>query len=194
MEKIMHIHESLPGQGVPKIIGRIWKCKCLVFYETQEYTPETKQSAIDLINAKIKLFKDENKGMFNSYKTMPIKSSKHGVVGVFRYSGTEKCYPSYCANIKKKPLKIEICYSIKYFGEDLALDLAVRMSKTLRICINHEHLMEELNEYLAYKKKLRQFRRPERIKKAVSNIVEAYEELEKYCIDFKGGLCQYENN
>ncbi len=188
-----HIHESLPRQGTPKFIARIWNNGCLIFYETESFENKTKEQARDLIKAKVALFKQENKGLLNrGYKVLPTKSSKHGVVGVFKCQAGKKAHPAYYANVSKNGIKRLVSYSVNYFGDDLALELAVRMSKTLRICIDHPLLLVELDKYKAFKRRKKNFRIPDRIEKAINEIVERYEELEEYCLKYKLSTCRHE--
>ncbi len=180
-----HIHESLPRQGSPKFIARIWNNNCLIFYETEAFTKDTKETALKLIQAKVVHFKQENKDILSrGYKICPTKRSRYCVVGVYKNIAQKRSYPAYVANVTKKEIKITVTYSTMFFGEDLALDLAVRMSKTLRLCIDHPELIEDVEEFKSFKMARKNFRNFNLVK-AVNEIVEEYDYLEDHCINYK---------
>lgn len=180
-----HIHESLPGQGCPKFIARIWKSGCLVFYDTIQFDPDTKKTAKELLKARVGHFKQENRGLFCTFKVTPTKQSQYGVVGVFKYNEGKKQSAAYAGSVQKNKFKIELAYSIKFFGDDIALDLAIRTSKLIRICINYQELIDELNEYREFKKKLCRFRLAHKKEKASFEIIEHFEVLENKCKKYK---------
>ena len=188
-----HIQESLPAQGKPKFICRIWRDGGMVFYRTFEYDAQNKEQQRIVAQKTVRAFlTDRNeahtllKGSnFRKFRTSTSARSKYDQVGVFRSMGSKRRSPSYSGHISYDKLHIAISYSEKFFSEPLAYELAVKTAKMLRVYFSikddsDEHV-EKLWEYQSFKAARKNFRKMETKQQAIEEIVDKLEELIAYC-------------